>query len=537
MQQKRSGILLHISSLPGNTGIGTLGKASYDFVNWLSLSRQTLWQILPLGPTGYGDSPYSSFSAFAGNPYFVDFDLLVQKGWAEPSRYSYPFSKNDSSKNERVDYGFLSEWKAPLLEKCAFYFLENSSSHDKDAFEKFCTENDYWLSDYAVFMSIKNYFDKKAKAENVQNSLWYSYWPKEFASYEKDAIENWQKEHEKEIKIIKVIQFFFDFQWQNLRNYCKEKGVLLIGDIPIFVAPDSSDVWANQKFFMLDEKGCPRFVAGVPPDYFSQTGQLWGNPLYDWNAMKSNGYDWWISRIRRNFSLVDCVRLDHFRGFDSFWKVPYGSENAVNGIWEAGPGIDFFNCIKNVFGKLNFIAEDLGVITDEVRNLQKMAGFPGMKVLQFAFNAEDAKNNGMVNAFLPCNFSDSSCICYTGTHDNDTLQGYLLSENENTLQLIASYAFGENVSVEEAKKMAQSGVLCEKIVKLAFSSNAKWVIVPLQDFLHLDSSSRMNMPSSLGQNWSWRVNESALNEQSAKTLLYTSFLYGRNFLKAWEVAE
>ena len=526
---RKSGILLHPTSLSGSPGIGTLGKSAYRFADWLHRSNQKLWQILPLGPTGYGDSPYASFSTFAGNPLLVDFELLVERGWASADDTVPPdYIRSDGP----VDFGSVVWWKLPALSKCALYFLSHANDADRDVFASFKNDNEAWLDTYAVFMSVKNFFDEKAKTQDGnpggKNVMWNNSWPKELASCEPKAVEQWKVEHAEEIEIIKAIQFFFAVQWGDLKRYANSLGIDIIGDIPIFVAPDSADVWANQKLFQLDENGIPTRVAGVPPDYFSATGQLWGNPLYDWDAMKKNGYAWWISRIRRMLSLVDCIRIDHFRGFESYWSVPYGEETAVKGMWVKCPGADFFAAVKASLGDIPIIAEDLGVITDEVRALRDACGFPGMKVLEFAFDPEEAGRGGMTNAFLPHEYENTRCVVYTGTHDNDTLQGWLLRERDDVVRCVAEYLCGKPLSDKDARTMVTSGELCGKLIREAFASIASYAVIPLQDVLGLDNGARMNTPSTTGGNWMWRMDENALSDKAAASLAFLSKFYGRN---------
>ena len=370
---RKGGILLHPTSLPGTYGIGTIGEYAYKFVDWLVDAGQALWQILPLGPTGYGDSPYASFSTFAGNPLIIDLDKLVEKGWAtkadiKPAEYI--------KKDGNVDFGSVVWWKIPILKKAAKNFLENATVQDKKLYADFCKAKKNWLEDFSLFMSIKSVYDAKAAEEKPANSMWYAYWPKPLASHDSEVLAEWKKEHKEDVEVYKVIQFFFDVQWNELKAYANENGISLIGDIPFFVAPDSADVWSNQKYFQLDENGKPNCVAGVPPDYFCADGQLWGNPLYDWDAMKASGYDWWIKRIKRIFELTDVLRIDHFRGFEAYWSVPFGAPNAIGGQWKKGPGIDLFKAIKQKVGDVPVIAEDLGVITDEVRALRDETGYP-----------------------------------------------------------------------------------------------------------------------------------------------------------------
>ena len=523
--ERKSGILLHPTSFAGTSGIGTIGKPAYDFIDWLSEAGQSLWQILPLGPTGYGDSPYASFSTFAGNPLLIDFELLVEKKYAQKSDTLPP---EYIKKNGNVDFGSVVWWKTAALQKCAEYFLNNASKEDKNEYLAFCKQKKSWLDEFATFMSIKSFYDKKASEEKPSSSIWYDYWPKELAKHDETAVKKWQSEHPSEIEIYKVIQFFFNAQWTDLKKYANENGISIIGDIPIFVAIDSADVWSNQKYFQLNEDGRPNCVAGVPPDYFSANGQLWGNPLYDWDAMKENHYEWWVSRIKRIFELTDVLRIDHFRGFEAYWSVPFGESTAINGKWIKGPGMDLFKTIKKKLGDLPIIAEDLGVITDEVRQLRDETGFPGMKVLQFAFSAEEAKEHGMVNAFLPHQYETSECVVYTGTHDNDTLQGWLENSSDEQILLVAQYIFGKKLDVQKAKDVVKSGKLRKEMVKTVFASNAKFAVVPMQDIIGCGNEARMNMPSTTGANWTWRMSKSELKEKDAQELNFLSILYGRN---------
>ncbi|MBO4405044.1 MAG: 4-alpha-glucanotransferase, partial [Treponema sp.] len=424
-QLRRAGVLLHITSLPSKEGIGTLGSSAFAFCDWLKKAGLTLWQVLPLGPTGYGDSPYASFSTFAGNPLLIDLQSLHECGWAEKRAIKVPaYIKAKGS----VDYGSVVWWKLPVLYECASYFLRNASRSDRNAFLSFCRKNDFWLTDFALFTSIKNFYDKKASEEKVygESSRWNSYWPRELARHEEKALVLWEKNHHEEIECIKAVQFFFFTQWSKLKKHAKKNGISFIGDIPIFVAGDSADVWSNRKLFQVCQRTLlQKSCAGVPPDYFSATGQLWGNPLYDWKKMKDDGYSWWISRIRHMMSLTDIVRIDHFRGFEAYWKVPYGEKTAVNGKWTKGPGKELFDCIKKACPKAEIIAEDLGVITEKVEALRDECGFPGMKILQFAFNENPWNEESGRNLYLPENFTDENCVVYTGTHDNNTTAGTL----------------------------------------------------------------------------------------------------------------
>ena len=505
---RKSGILLHITSLPCTYGIGSLGKAAFDFVDFLSASRTGLWQILPIGPTGYGDSPYQSFSSFAINPLLIDFDDLVQRGWAEQKDASAPTYIKNIGKT-RVDYGKVVAWKTGALQKLSQGFLSSITNPDskpdfpsdaKAQFYAFCRENMFWLKDYAAFMSIKHYYDEQARLESEQkgeyvNGMWNAYWPKPLALHEDQAVEEWINSHTEDFLSQEVIQFFAFSQWKALRNYANSKNVEIIGDIPIFVSPDSSDVWSNRQLFCLDNDGVPIDVAGVPPDYFSREGQLWGNPLYDWMAMKADGFKWWIERIKNMLTLTDYVRVDHFRGFAGSWAVPYGSANAVNGKWIKNPGEELFCAIKNALGDLPLIAEDLGIITDDVRALRDKFGFPGMKILQFAFDLNEAENGSLQNGFLPHNFDTSNCVAYTGTHDNDTLKGWFETLNDDLLALIASYVSGRECKAQEAQSLKRRGVLRKELIRLAFSSSARFAIIPIQDLYNVGSEGRMNTPA------------------------------------------
>lgn len=522
--KRRSGILLHPTSLPDTPGIGTLGEQAFKFIDWLCEADQSLWQILPLGPTGYGDSPYASFSTFAGNPLIIDLEQLALKGWADKKEIAPP---EYIKKAGNIDFGAVVWWKMPVLKKCAIYFVENASAEDKEKYKLFCKES-AWLDMYAVFMSIKSVYDKKAEEEKPESSMWNRFWPTSLARCEKDAVAEWKKSHKDDIEIFKIIQFFFDVQWKELKSYANDSGIKLIGDIPIFVAPDSADVWANQEFFQLDKDGRPVCVSGVPPDYFCADGQLWGNPLYDWDKMKTSGYSWWIKRIRRAFELVDVLRIDHFRGFEAYWSVPADAKTAKNGKWVKCPGDDLFKTIKKKLGDMPFIAEDLGVITDEVRELRDNAGLPGMKVFQFGFSADEARENGMVNCFLPHMYDSSKCVVYTGTHDNDTMQGWLENLNEQELLLVAQYIEGKELSLEKAKSLVKSGALRKEIIKSVISSNAVYAVIPMQDILGIGNEGKMNTPATTGSNWTWRMDKKDFKSSDAKMLTFFSELYGRN---------
>ena len=517
---------MHPTSFSGTPGIGTIGEKAYKFVDWLKKANQSLWQILPLGPTGYGDSPYASFSTFAGNPLMIDLDSLVKSNRAakeliEPADYI----KNEGS----VDFGSVVWWKLPVLNECAKWFLNNCSKEDRVAYEAFKNDNSAWLDNYANFMSIKSFYDKKAQDEKLEGikTVWFNYWPKDLSSCNPASVSKWNAEHTQEIEVIKVIQFFFFDQWTSLKKYANERGISIIGDIPIFVAADSSDVWANQSLFQLDKDGVPKQVAGVPPDYFSATGQLWGNPLYDWEAMKKTDYSWWVKRIAHMLKLVDYVRIDHFRGFEAYWSIPFGQDTAINGAWVDGPKHDLFNAINRQLGKLPLIAEDLGVITDGVRALRDDFNFPGMKVLQFAFDPGEAGKEGMVNAFLP-HMYNQNCVVYTGTHDNDTMQGWLDKAPDSAVKIVAEYVTGRKFSENDAREMSNKKELCPLLIKSAMASSASMAVFPLQDIFAIGNEGRMNEPSTVGKNWKWRFNTELLTDEKAEELRFLSELYGRN---------
>ncbi len=521
MAQRKSGVLLHITSLPGTPGIGTLGKKAYQFADWLKSAGQKLWQVLPLGPTGYGDSPYASFSTFAGNPLLIDLEDLADRGWASREEIVPPdYIKSDGY----VDFGSVVWWKMPLLYKCASYFLKHCSQVDRVKYEAFKNDNSVWLNNYADFTSIKKFYDAKAVSEGISGvkSMWNQFWPRELAGHDPSAVSAWDGSHTQDIEEIKVVQFFFYTQWAALKNYVNSLGIQIIGDIPIFVAGDSADVWANQKLFQMDKNTLLQTsCAGVPPDYFSETGQLWGNPLYDWDAMKADNYSWWVDRIKNMLKLVDVVRIDHFRGFEAYWQIPYGSPNAINGKWVKGPDKALFQEIKKRLGVLPIIAEDLGVITPEVEKLRDTCGFPGMKILQFAFNAEEWSEESTANKDLPSNYTTPNIIVYTGTHDNDTTTGFFKSADKSLIKNVCRYfKVSEDLTPVE---------LTDVLIGAAFESTANTCIVPLQDLFGLGSEARMNTPSTLGgTNWAWRMTEDMFNEGVAERLKELSLHSARN---------
>lgn len=496
MFERSSGILFHPTSLPGKYGIGTLGKEAYAFIDFLKKSRQKLWQIFPLGPTGYGDSPYQSFSSFAGNPYLIDFDLLIEAHLlSEEDLRDVFFGDNE----EYIDYGAIYNQKYPLLRK-AYENFKSSDNHEmRENLEHFKRENASWLNDYSLYISLKNHF----------NGLPWNEWVHDIKNREHGAMEHYKNELADDIEYHNFIQFLFFKQWGDVKRYANENGIKIIGDIPIFVAADSSDAWANPEIFLFDEERKPVKVAGVPPDYFSATGQLWGNPLYNWQKLKETNYSWWVERVRANLSTCDIIRIDHFRGFEAYWAVPYGDDTAINGQWEPGPGIDLFNAIKSQLGKLPIIAEDLGLMTQGVIDLREATGFPGMKILGFAFDS------GEENDYLPHTYT-KNCVVYTGTHDNDTLIGWFQKAKEEDRQFARDYL--NSRSDDEIHWDAIRG---------AWSSVANMAISPVQDFLGLGSEARINTPGVAAGNWQWRLRHEVLTDELAERIAKLTRVYSR----------
>lgn len=493
---RHCGILAHPTSFPSAYGIGDLGKSSFDFIDYLVEAGQTLWQILPLCPTGFGDSPYQGFSAFAGQPLLISPDILFdQKLLCQKDLDEYPVLNS-----KRVDYGAVLLAKTKLLKTAANNFLNlgNEEPLVKE-FNDFCEKQSFWLDDYALFMSLK---DKN------NGKLWLD-WPDSERNPTKENKAQLAIDLKENITYYKIVQFLFFNQWYSLKKYANEHLIKIIGDIPIFVSLDSSDVWANKDLFKLDSDGYPTSVAGVPPDYFSETGQLWGNPLYDWDAHEKQNYKWWISRVKSQLDLVDIIRIDHFRGFVSYWAVPYGEETAINGEWEKGPNEKLFTAIIDALGNIPIWAEDLGVITPEVEALRDKFNFPGMKVLQFAFDDPD-DNDMMPYYHIP------NCICYTGTHDNDTSLGWYKHAGKESQKKVRRYMNTGAATVSWA------------FIRTALSSTANNVIIPLQDVMSLDSDSRMNTPGRAGGNWSWRFEKKDLDPYWANYLKKLTITFNRN---------
>ncbi|WP_054693145.1 4-alpha-glucanotransferase [Geotalea toluenoxydans] len=492
MQRRRkSGILLHPSSLPGPGGIGSLGEDAYRFVDFLQKADQTMWQILPLGPTAYGNSPYSCYSAFAGNPLLISLESIIDDGDVD----SKDLKPNLPS--GRVDYSLVQPYKLGVLRKAAARFFKTADQRRKEDFWYFC-DNTFWLHDHALFMALKEHYSGKSWCD----------WPEDIALRKLAAVAEHSEKLGTAIGEHKYMQWQFFRQWQRLKAYTNDRHIEIIGDMPIFVAFDSTDVWANPHLFHLDKKGRPTLVAGVPPDYFSKTGQLWGNPLYNWERVAEEGFSWWVARVRNDLSLYDRVRIDHFRGFEAYWAVPAGEKTAKNGRWVKGPGDALFYALASQLGAVPLIAEDLGVITPEVEALRDKFGFPGMKILQFAFGS------GPSNPYLPHNHVQN-CAVYTGTHDNDTTSGWFALLKEKEKQDILCYL---NIGAEN---------ISWNFVRSTLASVADMAIFPLQDILGLDSEARMNVPGVAGGNWSWRFSAEMLDNGVAKRLKALTEMYGR----------
>lgn len=483
---------MHISSLPSEYGIGKMGKQAFDFVDFLVSSETKCWQILPLSPTSYGDSPYQSFSVNAGNPYFIDFELLEADGLLEHHEFT---SYDWGSDPDKVDYSIIYQNCFAVLRTAYSRFKPSRFA----AYKKFCEQNKSWLEEYALFMALKSKNGGKA---------WYE-WEGEISMHKPKAVAAAKKELKKEMCFYKFLQFEFSRQWTALKKYANDNGIEIIGDIPIYCALDSVEAWSDHKLFEFDRKRRPIAVAGCPPDDFSPTGQLWGNPLYNWEYHKKTGYKWWIERIRTASELYDIVRIDHFRGFESYYTIPFGNEDATVGEWKKGPNYELFRLAEEKLGKLNIIAEDLGFITPEVREMLDKCGYPGMKVLQFGFS--DGKNE-----HLPHNFASSNCFAYTGTHDNETLIGWIESLDKKSLKFTKNY-----LNVKKKKDIPDA------VVRAAWGSVAAVAVAQIQDFLGSDKGGRMNTPSTLGCNWQFRTHESDFTPELAKKIRKLNRLYNR----------
>jgi 4-alpha-glucanotransferase len=508
---RKSGLLLHPTSLPGRWGIGDLGATAYTFVDFLAKAGQQLWQVMPLGPTGYGDSPYQGFSAFAGNPLLISLDQLIKEGLLAPEDLTGLPAFSD----QHVDYGAVIPFKLAALQKSFDRFKRMAMDEQREALATFRTDQRTWLADYALFAALK---------EQHGGANWNT-WAPEIARREPAAVGEWGSRLSAQTEFHAYMQYLFFRQWANLKSYANERGIQIIGDIPIFVAYDSADVWANREIFALNDEGHAIAVAGVPPDYFSATGQLWGNPLYRWDVLAGQGYRWWIERFRTTLTLVDIARLDHFRGFAAYWEVPASEETAVNGRWAPGPGAALFEAVRDALGGastafstgLPIIAEDLGVITPDVEQLRDELGFPGMKLLQFAFNGDPD------DLYLPHNYQPRSVV-YTGTHDNDTTLGWwrALQPHERRNVQIYLGRDGSDISWD--------------LIRLALASVAELAVVPMQDVLGLGSAARMNTPGQAGGNWGWRYTPDMLTIELVERLRGLTAVYGRERKVAHDAA-
>lgn len=498
---RASGILLPVFSLPSPYGIGTFGREAYRFVNFLAAAGQQYWQILPVGPTSFGDSPYQSFSTFAGNPYFIDLELLQRRGLLTETE----LLKAKLQRNFRqIDYALLFHNRFPLLRTA----YERARELDEGALSRFRQRQAHWIEDYALFMALKAAFENKSWTE----------WPEDIRLRNPQALERWREQLAPECSYWAWLQMVFFRQWGALKRYANKKGIEIIGDLPIYVAQDSADAWANPDIFWFDEELNPVKVAGVPPDGFSATGQLWGNPLYRWDVLRERGYDWWVERVKMSLLVYDRVRIDHFRGFDTYYAVPYGDTTAERGEWMQGPGLELFLLLTEKLGgeydgKLPIIAEDLGYLTDSVRELLRGSGFPGMKVLEFAFDSREESD------YLPHNYGHN-CVVYTGTHDNDTVAGWFKSASPEDVRFCRDYL---QLTRREGENWG--------FIRGAWASTADLAIAQMQDFLNLGSEARVNTPSTLGGNWCWRLQRGQLTPQLAKRIRQMTRLYGRQATK------
>ena len=500
---RKSGILLPVSSLPSKYGIGAFSKDAYEFIDKLKEAGQSYWQILPLGPTGYGDSPYQSFSTFAGNPYFISLEAFINRGWLTKEECN---ECNFGGSEQYVDYDKQYEHRFRLLRKA----FDNSAIVGDEIFKLFCEEEAYWLDDYALYREIKAFYGGKCWIE----------WEDKYRLRDKTALTEFSEENKDGILFQKFLQYEFWVQWSEIKKYANKNGIQIIGDIPIYVAFDGSDSWANPELFQFDKDGKPTGVAGCPPDAFSATGQLWGNPLYDWKYHKKTKYAWWIKRIQHCKKLYDVIRIDHFRGFDEYWAIPYGDTTAAGGKWEKGPGLDLFKAIEKKVKDLNIIAEDLGFLTPSVLQMLADSGYPGMKVLEFGFNSEEP------SAYIPYNHI-KNCVVYTGTHDNETLLGWYKNMTEEEQQGILDY-IGRECEEEE---------VVWELIRMAQGSVADTCVIPMQDYLCLGNEARINHPSTLGANWKWRMTKEQFTEELAEKIKKMTVVYGRCKVEKKKVVE
>lgn len=496
--KRYSGVLLHVTSLPSPYGIGTLGQAAYDFIDFLEDSEQSYWQVLPLTTTGFGDSPYMSFSAFAGNPNLIDLDLLIEEGYIKESDVE---KLKEGGQSDSVDYAFVTKERRPVLKKAVQSFMDGDGHHS-EAFEIFYKKQAEWLVPYAVFMSLKEKFDLRP---------WYD-WPDEYKYYKDELLSRCFEEDRQAVYYHLVTQFWFFEQWFEVKSYAHRNHIKIIGDLPIYVAGDSVEMWQHPEMFLVDDQHKPLEMGGFPPDHFHDDGQFWGNPIYDWEYMKEDNYTWWIKRLIQSFQLYDKLRLDHFRGFHSYWSIPYGAESARQGRWVEGPGIDFFNYIEEELGRLDIIAEVLGAITPDVRQMLKETGFPGMKVMLFGFNGKEDSEH------LPHHCAIDS-VGYLGTHDNETVEGWY---HDGTATPKVKKQVDDYLKRQQDEKVSQA------MIRALAASTSRLVIYQMQDILHLDNDARMNRPGTIGGNWIWRMGPHDLTKKVTKDLEKITEIYFRN---------
>ncbi len=492
--ERSSGILLHPTSLPGKYGIGSLGNEAFSFIDFLVSAKQKMWQILPLGPTGYGDSPYQCFSSIAGNPLLIDLDLLIE----QQLLFADDIIDAPEFPDIETDYPSVIKYKFEKLEIAFSNFKTKSNKIIAQQFDEFCNKNAEWLNNYALFMALKSYHGQAS---------WYD-WETDYRQRDSKAIADFEINNNHQIELQKFMQYLFFKQWNDVKSYANQKSIKIIGDIPIYVSSDSVETWTQPEIFLFDENMKPLKVAGVPPDYFSETGQLWGNPIYDWDYHKQTNFAWWKQRIKANFEIFDIVRIDHFRGFSEFWAIPFDEETAINGEWLPCPGHELFTSLKDEFGELQIIAEDLGFITDDVVKLREDFNFPGMKILQFAFDSDEENN------YLPHSY-DKNFVVYTGTHDNDTTLSWRnLASDENRKSVLDYFGYETNNGAWD-------------FIRLAHASVANCSIIPLQDILNLDNEARMNLPGTTEGNWKWRFEKNDLSNELAIKLGRLTKTYGR----------
>ena len=505
-QERMSGVLLHVTSLPSRGGVGDFGPAAYAFVDFLAAAKQRVWQVLPLNPPGYGSSPYSAVSAFAGNPALISLERLAEEGWIAAERVEEWARLDETPALQTANLVAAAGRKQPLIEEAAGNFLDRAGDAERTRFQSFCQENMSWLPDYASFNVLRRRF----------GDVSWNEWPEEFALRKHDTLAAMLTEQGRELAVEQAVQFFFDEQWRALRAYCTERKVQILGDVAIFVNYNSAEVWTHPELFELDEKGGMVRVSGVPPDYYSATGQRWGNPLYRWGEMKERGFDWWVARIRRSLALYDMVRLDHFRGFEAYWSIAAEEPTAIHGLWVKSPGMELFDRLKKVFGELPFIAEDLGLITPEVVELREHFGMPGMRVLQFGFSGRGAQ------VYLPHQYVPNT-VAYTGTHDNDTTLGWWKS-GATAVERAHVDRYLQPIEKDEE--------IVGAMMRAAARSVARLCIFPLQDVLRLGSEARMNTPSNRMGNWGWRYETGALRSEMAAELAELMELTDRDWVEA-----